>query len=817
MGNMGVMSELIPWQFRTKNQVIFNDNYTIQKTYAFTSKDTSAMTEDEKGNYLGRLNNIFKRFKTGWIFWIETQNVIDISYPDNIFSDPLLRDCDEIRKRTLSGGKNYRQIHYLTIVYKQPSDAFRKLAGLVDKDNKEIWDQLKQSIKEFSEVFFPRNTVADFETATVDYYQEMKLMEENFLEETDEIIRALSPYFVDLRPLNGEETLTYLHSCISDSKHPVKLDITAFLTAQLADGTFMTGRTPKIGNKYIGIIGIKDLPNYAKDFLCRKLDSISSEYRYVIRYLALSKDDAMKEVKTIQQQHHQRQKSPITMFWEAVQNKVIDKVDEEAVMDEEDSRDAYAELAQDNIGMGYGTINLVLLNENEKVLADELADIKAIINDLGFVAAIEKDNASQAWLSTIPACYTFGVRTYFINSTNFILWSPVSSLWEGQKENEHFKKLNISSVPLMKCETPEKLPFYLNLHVADVGHTMVAGATGTGKSVLLNTIASNFRKYENAKVFIFDKSASSRIITQALGGNFYNLLVDVDSISFQPLANVDDPIERTWACDWLCDYLTAQNLVLTPALKKLIMEALRDVGNSPLDQRTITSLTTYLQDEELREALLALSLEGAYGSLFDSNIDKFGTGDWQVFEMEKLMENANIVAPTLDYLFHRIERQLTGVPALIVLDECWLFLSNPTFRAKIVEYLKDLRKKNCSVVLATQNLSDIPDELLSVIVENTKTKIYLANDNMNVESQKIYEKFGLNETEIGIVKALVPKKEYYYKSSLGSRIFDLKLSPLEAAFYTATSKQDQLKAAELKSLAPADFVENWKRLKGVSA
>lgn len=815
MGTTGVMSELVPWQFRTDNQVIFNDNYTIQKSYIFTSKDSSAMTEDEKAGYIDRLNNIFKRFKTGWIFWIETQNVIDRAYPDNIFSDPLLRDCDEIRKRSLAGGKNYCQVHYLTIVYKQPSDAFRKLAGLVDKENKEIITQLKQSIKEFSEVFFPRNNIAEFEATTGDYYQEMKTMEENFLEETGEIIRALTPYFVDLRPLDGEETLTYLHSCISDTNHLIKSNITAFLTAQLSDGTFMTGRYPKLGAKHIGIIGIKDLPNFAKDFLCRKLDSISSEYRYVIRYLALSKDDAMKEVKTIQQQHHQRQKGPITMFMEAVQNKVIDKVDEEAVMDEEDSRDAYAELAQDNIGMGYGTINLVLLNENAQVLADELADIKAIINDLGFVAAIEKDNAPQAWLSTIPACYEFGIRTYFINSTNFILWSPVSSLWEGQKENEHFQKLNISSVPLMKCETPEKLPFYLNLHVADVGHTMVAGATGTGKSVLLNTLASNFRKYENSKVFIFDKSASSRIITQALGGNFYNLLVDVDSISFQPLANVDDSIERTWACDWLCDYLTAQNLVLTPALKKLIMEALRDVGNSPAEQRTITSLTTYLQNEELREALLTLSLEGAYGSLFDSSVDKFGSGNWQVFEMEKLMENANIVAPTLDYLFHRIERQLTGVPALIVLDECWLFFNNPTFRAKIVEYLKDLRKKNCSVILATQNLSDIDADLLPVIVENTKTKIYLANDNMNSESQKIYEKFGLNETEIGMVKSLVPKKEYYYKSSLGSRIFDLKLSPLEAAFYTATSKQDQLKAAEMKNLASDDFVEQWKHLKGI--
>lgn len=815
MGKSGVLSELVPWKFRTENQVVFNDNYTIQKTYKFISKDTSAMSEDEKTGYLDRMNNIVKRLKTGWMIWIETQNITDNGYPENIFSDPLLRECDEIRKKCLSGGKNYRQIHYLTIAYKQPSDAFRKLAGLVDKENKEILSTLKHSAKELAEVFFPSNNVEEFEAAAADHYKDMTAMEENFLETADELIRALDPYFVELRALDKEGTLTYLHSCISDTRHPVRSDIESFVSEQLSDSTFMTGREPKIGSKHIGIVGIKDLPNFAKDFLCRKLDSVSSEYRFVIRYLALSKEDAMKEVKTIQQQHHQRQKGPVTMFMEAVQNKVIDKVDEEALIDEADSKDAYAELAMDNLGMGYGSINLVLLNENKEVLAEELAGIKAIINDLGFVATIEKDNAPQAWLSTIPGCYEFGIRTYFINSTNFVLWAPVSTLWEGQHRNEHFKSLNISSVPLMKCETPEKLPFYLNLHVNDVGHTMIAGATGTGKSVLLNTIASNFRKYEHSKVFIFDKSASSRIITQALGGNFYNLLVDVDSISFQPLANVDDPIERTWACDWICDYLTAQNLTLTPALKKLVMEALKDVGGSPKEQRTITALTTYLQEETLREALLALSLEGAYGSLFDSSEDKFGSGNWQVFEMEKLMENANIVAPTLDYLFHRIEGQLTGVPALIVLDECWLFFSNPTFRAKIVEYLKDLRKKNCSVILATQNLSDIDAELLPVIVENTKTKIYLANDNMNSESQKIYEKFGLNDTEVSLVKALVPKKEYYYKSSLGSRIFDLKLSPLEAAFYTATSKADQLKAAEMKHLGPAEFTEGWKRLKGI--
>lgn len=49
----------------------------------------------------------------------------------------------------------------------------------------------------------------------------------------------------------------------------------------------------------------------------------------------------------------------------------------------------------------------------------------------------------------------------------------------------------------------------------------------------------------------------------------------------------------------------------------------------------------------------------------------------------------------------------------------------------------------------------------SVIVENTKTKIYLANDNMNVESQKSMKVRFKWKQEIGMIEALVPKKEYY--------------------------------------------------------
>ena len=383
------------------------------------------------------------------------------------------------------------------------------------------------------------------------------------------------------------------------------------------------------------------------------------------------------------------------------------------------------------------------------------------------------------------------------------------SLTGGSKDNGMFTCETIicnekdSAIPIV---VPEKKRYE---------GTLVQGATGTGKSVLLNTIALHYKKYPNSKVFIFDKSASSRVLTQAMGGNFYNLLVD-DSIAFQPLSNITNSTERIWVNEWLLRYAESRNANLTESEKMALSNALFSLSNPsyPKEDLTITTLKLQIQDEKWR--ILLSNLQGVeddggtYGKLFDSNVDKFGEGNWQVFEMEKIMENEAIVGPTLDYLFHRIEGQLTGEPALIILDECWLFLRNKAFRKKIIEYIKDLRKKNASIIMATQNLSDIDDEMLPVITENMLTKIYLANSYINEHSRKMYALFGLNDKEIDLVKNLHAKKQYFYKSTLGGRIFDLALSPTEFKFVSATSKRDQLKVAQLQSLPPDEFIEVWK-------
>src|SRR3546814_2973367 len=98
---------------------------------------------------------------------------------------------------------------------------------------------------------------------------------------------------------------------------------------------------------------------------------------------------------------------------------------------------------------------------------------------------------------------------------------------------------------------------------------------------------------------------------------------------------------------------------------------------------------------------------------------------------------AGVVLPVLTYLFHRLEERFAslsetgekGRPTLLILDEAWVYLDNPAFAARIREWLKVLRKKNVSVVFATQSLADIAGSAIApAIVESCPQRIFLPND-----------------------------------------------------------------------------------------
>ena len=242
----------------------------------------------------------------------------------------------------------------------------------------------------------------------------------------------------------------------------------------------------------------------------------------------------------------------------------------------------------------------------------------------------------------------------------------------------------------------------------------------------------------------------------------------------------------------------------------------KGTGSHPV---TISDFVTTVQDNRISEALHQYTVDGTMGHLLDAEEDGLSFSDFTVFEIEELMNLGDKYAlPVLLYLFRRIERSLHGQPAVIILDEAWLMLGHPVFRAKIREWLKVLRKANCLVLMATQSLSDAANSgILDVIVESTATKIFLPNVYARDEdTAALYRRMGLNARQIEILATAIPKRQYYYVSENGRRLYDLALGPLALSFVGASDKDSIATIKTLEAKHGDAWVHEWLAGRGLN-
>ena len=208
-------------------------------------------------------------------------------------------------------------------------------------------------------------------------------------------------------------------------------------------------------------------------------------------------------------------------------------------------------------------------------------------------------------------------------------------------------------------------------------------------------------------------------------------------------------------------------------------------------------------------------LGGPYGRLLDAEAERLGGSSVQAFETEGLIGTGAAPA-VLAYLFHRIEGRLDGRPTLLIVDEGWLALDDEGFAGQLREWLKTLRKKNASVIFATQSLSDIDGSAIApAIIESCPTRLFLPNERA-IEPQitAIYRRFGLNDRQIEILARATPKRDYYCQSRRGNRLFELGLGDVALAFTATSSKSDQAAIERLLVEHGRDsFVPAWLRLR----
>jgi type IV secretion system protein VirB4 len=272
-----------------------------------------------------------------------------------------------------------------------------------------------------------------------------------------------------------------------------------------------------------------------------------------------------------------------------------------------------------------------------------------------------------------------------------------------------------------------------------------------------------------------------------------------------------------WAAEWVAAILAREGVTVTPEVKELLWSAISSLASAPAGERTLTGLSVLLQSGALKRALQPYCVGGPWGRLLDAEAERLGEANVQAFETEGLI-GAGAAPAVLAYLFHRVEGRLDGSPTLLIVDEGWLALDDPTFGAQLREWLKTLRKKNASVVFATQSLADIETSAIApAIIESCPTRLFLPNERaIEPQIMAIYRRFGLNDRQIEILAWATPKRDYYCQSRRGNRLFEIGLGEVALAFTAASSKTDQTAIADVVALHGRDgFAAAWLAHKGL--
>ncbi|WP_163266319.1 conjugal transfer protein TrbE [Chelativorans alearense] len=757
------LADHLPWAALVAPGVVLNKDGSLQRSFRFHGPDLESVTGAELVSLCARANNALKRLGSGWALFFEAERLEAQHYPHSPFPDPASWLVDEERRAAFEEGRQGRHFesrYHITLLYMPPPDTQARTENALLERDRQGEGGARDWRREFGQ----------------------------FQDETERVLDLLSGFLPDIRALDDAETLAFLHGAISTKRHPVAVPETPmYLDGVLVDTPLAGGLEPMLGDRHLRTLSVLGFPNATRPGILDALNHQDFPYRWVTRFIPLDKTAATKVLTRLRRQWFAKRKSITTILREVLTNEAALLVDSDADNKALDADAALQALGGDHVGFGYLTTTVTVWDEDHQTAEDKARAVERIVNDLGFTCIRESANAVEAWLGSLPGHVYANVRQPLVHTLNLAHLMPLSAVWAGPPSNAH-----LNGPPLLYAQTSGSTPFRLSTHDGDVGHMLIVGPTGAGKSVLLSLIALQFRRYAGSQVYIFDKGNSARGAVLAMGGEHHALGAD-GSLAFQPLRGINSPAARSWAAEWIGALLAHEKVAVTPEVKEAVWSALTNLATAPAEERTLTGLSVLLQSNPLKSALQPYTLDGPFGRLLDAADDRLALSGVQCFETEELMHESGVVLPVLTYLFHRLEERFDGRPTLLILDEAWVYLDNPLFAARIREWLKVLRKRNVAVIFATQSLADVADSSIApAIIESCPQRIFLPNDRaIEPQARSAYERFGLNERQIELIAHATPKRHYYLQSRRGNRLFELGLGPVALALCGASDPVSQ--------------------------
>lgn len=782
----------LPWGYFVAPGIVQLKDGAFLTGFRFRGPDTASATNAELNALSAHVNRALYPFYDEWMFHFDAVRRRSYEYPEaGAFPDRITWGMDEERRRQYArSGRKFETESVLSLTYRPPPDASAKMRQLFVR-GEEAGTSWERHLQHFAR------------------------------EGVERLLDRLGAR-LNLEPMGSDEYLTHLHFCLTGLEHKVLAPPDAsHLDWALGSQEFVRGTRPKVGDKHIYVVSMFGFAPESWSGILDPLSKVGAPYRWSTRAIPLGYGPASRMIGRIRDTWFKNRKGASSLTSGMLQSgeKTAQQMEDDKVFENAHSRTAASRLSDVLGALQTGRGRAALYSSSLVVHGDSDAEAREVarqlmhqVNERGFAARIESLHACAAFFSSMPGDGWHNLRRPPLPTENIADLLPVTTSWAGMRHvpSPYFP---VRSPAMAYVDTDDSTPFRLNLYHKDVGHSLLVGSTGAGKSTFIGFCVGQFMRYPDAQVFWFDKGHSAYLLTKAMGGTHYDIRPKPDprtGLQFQPFARVDDPEERVWAAEFTETACALQGLEPTLARRQAIQRALRVLGERPVEERTMRAFVMHVQDAEVRAAMEQYTGTGPYGHLLDGAKDGFASGNVHTFEMHRLMSLGDrIVVPTLMHLFRQIELRLrANRPTFIPIDEAWEALLRSLFAEKIEEWLRTIRKLNGAVMLATQDPANIiKSALKDMILFTCPTMIFLPNRNAGTaDVSKMYRAYGLNDREVEIIGEGETKRDYFFKSPDGSRRFELKLGRVALGFLGSRPG--------MTSAAAVEHARNLERLHG---
>lgn len=437
------------------------------------------------------------------------------------------------------------------------------------------------------------------------------------------------------------------------------------------------------------------------------------------------------------------------------QNRMI-QAEDKAVSQIREINQALDMAMSGDIAFGDHHFTVLCMADNLKALENVMSMASVEIQNMGVQPVREKVNMEPAFWSQLPGNDDYIVRKSTVNSLNLAGFASMHNFPTGKAKDNHWG----DAVAIF--DTTSGTPYYFNFHLRDVGHSMIIGPTGAGKTVLMNFLCAMSQKFK-CRMFFFDKDRGAEIFIRSIGG-VYTVIDPSKKSNFNPFQLPDNGVNRTFLLDLLKLLVTVNNEPLTAENITSLTQAISGNYKLAKKDRCLSNIVPFLGIEGAGSLATRISMwhsKGSHANIFDNLEDAVDLSTNRIFgfEMAELLKDTICLGPVLSYIFHRINISLDGSPTMIVLDEAWALIDNPIFAPKIKDWLKVLRKLNAFVIFATQSVEDASKSAISdTLIQQTATQIFLPN----LKATSVYRSaFMLSEREFILIKTTDPGSRYF--------------------------------------------------------